>query len=57
MRRQIRWLLRNASMIAGAAVLFQTSSCAIDTQALTGTFNTVLNTALQTWLTALLTPV
>jgi len=46
---------RYAGTIVGTAVLFQTTGC-IDTQALTSTFNTALNTAIQSWLTSLLTP-
>jgi hypothetical protein len=47
---------RYAATIVGSAVLFQTTGCLIDTQALTSTFSTALNTALQSWVTTLLTP-
>lgn len=52
---RIRRFWRYAGTIVGTAVLFQTTGC-LDTDALTNTFNTTLNTALQSWLTTLLTP-
>ena len=52
--RRICRLWRYAANITGAAVLFQASGCAIDTEALGSTLNTALSEALQTWLTALL---
>jgi len=52
--RRIYRLWRYAASITGAAVLFQTNGCAIDTEALTSTLNTAFNDAIQTWLTALL---
>ena len=53
MRRVYR-LWRYVASVTGAAVLFQTSGCAIDTEALSSTLNTAFNDAIQTWLTALL---
>ena len=51
--RRIRRLWRYAAGITGAAVLFQTSGCAIDSEALSS-LNTALSGALEAWLTALL---
>ena len=53
MRRVYR-LWRYVASVTGAAVLFQTSGCAMDTEALGSTLNTALSGALQAWLTALL---